>query len=117
MNMLCIFFLISFSFCLGKIKSLLPRAERYRMTDFLTYATSVASEFTTYIYRNLAPLMITSDAFKKISSVKWESIQTIQSKHNPYVDTILQVLTNSKNKLEQLGTKNTHIHHDISTYM
>ncbi len=87
-----------------KLKALLPRSERHRVTDFVTYSSSVASEFKTYIYRNLAPLMISSELFKKIMTVKWEAIQTIQSKHNPYIDIILQALKTSKDRLEQLGT-------------
>jgi hypothetical protein len=80
------------------MKQLLPKEDRHRVTDFVTYASCVTQEFSKYMYRNLPPFLLpmTKTITPKIDGVRWDKINQIQSKHNAYVDLVMLELTRSR---------------------
>jgi hypothetical protein len=71
--------------------------------DFLDTVVKVQDEFTRYMYRNVSPLVLPREAFQqKLNNCVWE-IKDLQTKYNPYVDSVIQTLRASEICIKSSG--------------
>ena len=78
------------------IKGILPHEHRHRVTDLVTYGTSVSREFRRYMFRNLAPLVVPGEAvLRQLRAVDW-AVDSIQTQSNEYVSLVLVEMKHSR---------------------